>query len=405
MVYIVGRRSKQTSHAFWWKHLGGVLATLLEQAGYSDNARYRHLNFFAGCIVPRLGPRIRIKDRSNGAVPSASPSFMTDDGTPLELSWDWGSSNNDAPAIRYSVEPIGLPADAAERYEFRQDIIDYVQRTKVGGKEMILFQELCDTYGEVSRQQEEHSYRVFYAFDLKGESAMAKGYICLVPGQCEEGPSILDSIEKTLINGLVCTPDQLAPLRIFKDWMHQDATDVEIPVFSLDLLDWPKSRNKIYYRTRITTFSSVVDCLTLGGRLNSSVPKDGLDSLQRLWDAVLGVDSSCGDPLPEIKNETAGILYNLAFSPNEDIMATKVYIPIRHYAKSDSSALEGLRQFLRDEARTKYLNVFNEAIESLFDTESLDEGCGVQTYLGAQVNPDGSLRVVSYINPQISKLL
>lgn len=97
---------RNAHHRFWWsKHTGHVLAVLLEKAGYSQELQYRDLKFFATVIVPHLGASLEPSVENH----SQWHSFMTDDGTPVELSWDWGTSDG-PPMIRYSIEPVGLHA-------------------------------------------------------------------------------------------------------------------------------------------------------------------------------------------------------------------------------------------------------------------------------------------------------
>ena len=100
-----GVRPSQSIHdRHWWTHSGYVLAVLLKQAGYSTDEQYKSLDFFAVLIAPSLGATPSgTDDRSRWS------SFMTDDKRPIELSWDWGVSDQ-RPTIRYSIEPVGLDA-------------------------------------------------------------------------------------------------------------------------------------------------------------------------------------------------------------------------------------------------------------------------------------------------------
>lgn len=101
---LTGPRS--VHHRFWWsKNTGHILAVLLNKAGYSPKLQYRDLKFFAEVIAPHLGASLE----ESGEKRSQWHSFMTDDGTPVELSWDWGTADG-PPMIRYSIEPVGLHA-------------------------------------------------------------------------------------------------------------------------------------------------------------------------------------------------------------------------------------------------------------------------------------------------------
>ncbi|KAF9729497.1 hypothetical protein PMIN06_011046 [Paraphaeosphaeria minitans] len=90
---------RKPEHQFWWEKTGSQLALLLKYAGYSKAEQYTELFFYAIHIVPELGPT----PDSNGPLRWKSP--QTPDGTPLDLSWEWGLEGKGV--IRTSLEPIG----------------------------------------------------------------------------------------------------------------------------------------------------------------------------------------------------------------------------------------------------------------------------------------------------------
>ncbi len=70
-------------------------------------------------------------------------------------------------------------------------------------------------------------------------------------------------------------------------------------------------------------------------------------SLKRLWGAVLERNGFPEDaPLPETDHRTAGILYNVEFRLGSAVPKVKIYIPVRHYAKSDEKVMHGLDEYL-----------------------------------------------------------
>ena len=99
---------QQQSDAQYWRATAGyTIATFLRYAGYSIEAQQRHNTFFNDTVAPVLGQR-----HHTGCPHRQWPSFMTDDGTPLEVSWDWGLDLQQA-LVRYSIEPIGLEAGSS----------------------------------------------------------------------------------------------------------------------------------------------------------------------------------------------------------------------------------------------------------------------------------------------------
>ncbi len=86
--------------SFWWTKTGLLFADIMDQAGYSREIQDKYLNFYFHCIIPALGPR---PDPGNKHL--IWPSFMTDDHTPIELSWAWEQKTG-SPEVRLSIEPI-----------------------------------------------------------------------------------------------------------------------------------------------------------------------------------------------------------------------------------------------------------------------------------------------------------
>ena len=93
-------RDQDVHDRYWWIHSGYILAILLYNAGYSPDSQYRSLKFFLTTVVPSLG----ISRLDEECVPSWL-SFMTDDGMPVEVSWDWGSGKGPS-NIRFSIVPV-----------------------------------------------------------------------------------------------------------------------------------------------------------------------------------------------------------------------------------------------------------------------------------------------------------
>lgn len=77
------RKLNSADHHSWWNHhVGKALAVLLYNSGHPLDLQYRDLEFFAQVVAPKLGVA---HERVAGSTPPW-PSFITDDGTPIELS-------------------------------------------------------------------------------------------------------------------------------------------------------------------------------------------------------------------------------------------------------------------------------------------------------------------------------
>ena len=81
---------------------------MLQAAGYNSETEERYAVFYDEQVAPLLGPR---PDEKDGPV---WPSFMTDDHSPVELSWSW-KAQNASPEVRLSLEPISYLYDKSCR--------------------------------------------------------------------------------------------------------------------------------------------------------------------------------------------------------------------------------------------------------------------------------------------------
>ena len=86
----------------WWITTGSLLPILLQKANYQFEAQCNILLFYFALIAQGLAPSLGLF----GRFPRWK-SLMTDDGTPLEMSWEWGLGDS-PPIVRLSIEPIGL---------------------------------------------------------------------------------------------------------------------------------------------------------------------------------------------------------------------------------------------------------------------------------------------------------
>jgi DMATS type aromatic prenyltransferase len=103
---------------FWWNTTGKIFAQMLQRAFYPLHQQYRYLSFFYTVILPELGPapsfdmsssvwnaaKNRTNELSLPALPSRFRSYMTDDHSPMELSWQF---DKDGGAVtRFAIDPV-----------------------------------------------------------------------------------------------------------------------------------------------------------------------------------------------------------------------------------------------------------------------------------------------------------
>ncbi|KAI1122309.1 tryptophan dimethylallyltransferase-domain-containing protein [Nemania abortiva] len=422
-------------HRLWYQHVGKALGVLLYSADYSPEAQRRSLDFFKQLVAPNLG----VFQAAGTGYTNSWQSFMTDDGTPVELSWDWGTSDS-RPTIRYSIEPIGLQAGTAadprnllagpvlqdglkqSLPDIRLEWFDYFKDFfNGGGKQEVPESNASIIYkwytflrsflgGRNDREPEflkglpDHSSSIFYAFDLTETEITAKVYFFPKYRAISSGKSNLEVLVESMKGAPHCTDDNLEALSVFSDFSNDPASKgLEYEMLAIDLIDPFKSRFKIYFRSRETSFESLSNIITLGGRITSPNMQKGLKDLHSLWNAIFGVSAPSTDPLKEVNHRTAGMLYNVEFRIGEKLPVAKVYLPVRHYSSTDNAVIRGLDAYFKSHHRGSYMAAYSRTMDTLFGSESLASQAGVQTYVGCTIRPNGALRVVSYFKPPVSE--
>ena len=350
LVRVRSRRRLSPHQRYWYQTAGYVLAALVDGAGYGSRAQLGILYRFASLVSPYLGPAPALD------LPRWD-SFMTDDHTPIELSWDF-HTGADKPTIRYSVEPVALDAGTSANprndkaaAEFKKAVVKVFPDTDTTWYNHFV---ACLDHRWSDEFPEGHPSTVFWAFDLtdKGNTPVTpKAYF--FPGTVGHVTkrTNLQVISDAITSAPGYCPEKLSSFHDFVRYSdrHPDLA-LEMDMLALDLLPVEKSRLKIYFRNRQTSFGSVQDMMSLGGQLRNPDFEEGMRKLRILWDSLLGTEGAPDDePLPHNGHRTAGILYNVEFRVGGKAPKVKVYIPVRHYAKSDRQVIESVSRFMVDE--------------------------------------------------------
>ncbi|KAI9695669.1 MAG: hypothetical protein M1836_006121 [Candelina mexicana] len=332
---------------YWWKSSGQALAILLDNAGYSYAARLRILDFFARCIAPRLGI-------ANEPGAERWKSFMTDDHNPIELSWDWHTGSQ-PPQIRFSIEPVGEEAGTAKdpRNELVAGEFVGVVLKDLPATNLQWFYHFKSYFGlgVGHHSPAGHQTQIFWAFDLGEKDLTGKAYFFPEYRARATRKTNVQVICEAIEAAPSCTSSELSALHTFQDFVREHAkVPLEMDMLAIDLVEPSQSRLKIYIRTRETSFESVREAMTLGGRLSNSNLDTGLQRLRHLWDSLFdqqGVPDNA--PLPASKHRTGGILYNVEFRLGSKAPKVKIYMPVRHYAQNDWQIMNAVSDFMYPE--------------------------------------------------------
>ncbi|KAI1145734.1 aromatic prenyltransferase [Nemania diffusa] len=300
---------------------------------------------------------------------------MTDDGTPLELSWDWGT-NDGPPTIRYSIEPIGLhagssldPSNVIAGPAFQEELLrSSVDMRLEWFQHFKEFFDARDEEGGFVQDAEDHNTSIFYAFDLSPTEVTVKAYFFPKMRARAKGQSNLEVLSQAIQAAPHSTSDNIEAWDMFCDFSSElGSRALEYEMLAIDLIDPLESRLKIYFRSRETTFNSVIKIMTVGGRIKNPRLYQGLEDLRRLWNALFQVDDDTtpDQSLPEVGHRTAGILYNIEFRLGEKYPVAKIYLPVRHYSSNDEAIIRGLNQYFYHHQRGKYMPNYVNAMRAL----------------------------------------
>ncbi|CAF9904909.1 hypothetical protein IMSHALPRED_000210 [Imshaugia aleurites] len=346
------RQGTLNVHAnYWWKSSGYAMAILLGNAGYSYAARIRILDFFSRCIAPNLGT-------ANEPEVERWKSFMTDDHNPIELSWDW-HTGYEPPTIRFSIEPVGEEAGTVKDPHNRLVADEFLKAVlqDLPATNLQWFYHFESYFGPGAKHHSPvgHQSHIFWAFDLDEKDITAKAYFFPEYRAHVTQKTNIQVISEAIEAAPSCTSEDLSALYTFQEFVREQAKLLlEMNMLAIDLVKPSQSRFKIYFRTRETSFGSVREVMTLGGRSTNSDMVTGLQSLRHLWDNLFdkqGVPDN--SPLSASKHRTAGILYYVEFRLGSKALKVKIYIPVRHYAQNDWQIMSAVSDFMCPDGNTQ----------------------------------------------------
>ena len=416
-------RPSSTDRAFWWRTTGALFAETLYQAKYSLLDQCSSLYFYYVFITPHLGPR-----PSRSRQPLQWRSFMTDDFTPLEFSWNWGTGTK-VPEIRYSVEAVG-PESGTSIDPFNQertmDLISQL-RSHLPHTDWTWFDAFHAAFQipstsslslATSNPATASPSSIFLAFEHRHSQApVPKAYF--VPGlRALTSPDAtpLTVVTKALVSlpthssNIATSFPAYAHLLNFLN-THSQGQSLSLIFVAIDcVLASQESRLKIYLRSPATDFESVVKTLRMGSSRVSLPSGRQLDSLRGLFHALLPVATET-QAENRTKHETSGMLYYFDCAPSHPLPRPKVYMPVKHYARDDQSALTALEGWFAKAFGEEYVYEWVSRFGSLLGRMGVGDtnrnGVGsegrVQTYVsvGFEDGEKGGLNVTSYLGPGI----
>ncbi|KAG5999091.1 hypothetical protein E4U54_002070 [Claviceps lovelessii] len=344
------RLDEEYHRKLWDDDVGTMISSMLRLAGYSEDSQMIHRTFFRQHVAQSLGP-----------YPTINPhqviweSFMTDDHTPLEMSWSW-SGNTALPVVRYAAEPIGWLAGTASDPLNCKATIACLGDTLPLAPSLDLqwyrhfLKRLVAEEADCERIQTDPLSQTFIAFDLEKDSMTVKYYFLPTIRSLACGKTNLDLVEESVLSLPEADETVRNSLQTITTYIRSHPPDgqPQVEIFAVDCVDSADSRMKIYVRSDKTTFDSMLDMMTLG-RKTSDLTDETVSSLRELWCACFAVQNSpeaMSRPLQSKAHRTGGLLYYFELRIGEAVPTSKVYLPVRHYGETDDQIARGLSSYL-----------------------------------------------------------
>ncbi|KAL5332454.1 aromatic prenyltransferase [Aspergillus crustosus] len=397
----------------WLCATAPILFRLLDHANYNSQSKSWYRSFYSQSIVPALGPRPQ---------PTNIPfwrSFMTDDHSPIEYSWNFTAQQETT--VRFAIEPINSLAGSAK------DPFNQIAPGKFLEQIALLNPEVDLTWyytfaeafyvepgiTERTGQRLPTTSQAFVGFDLNRQGKLLpKVYMMPTVKAAQTGLSpgeiVLTALQRLELQGA----NILTAWNVVQDYIRSKPTGSEptVEMVSFDCIH-PRShssRIKIYVRSPHMSLSVAKDMYTLGGRIVGDDTAKSLEALEQLWRLSLNVAPDVGEnkeipPRNErhANHRTGGVIFNYELTPGSAVPEPKLYIPVRHYAPNDRAISEGIAAFFRWQEWNRHSESYLEAIQDIFSDHPLDTTTGTQTYISFSYKKKQGAYVSVYYSPRI----
>ncbi|RAL63622.1 hypothetical protein DID88_003666 [Monilinia fructigena] len=392
----------------WWYATNGILYDLLAFGKYKWHHQIFAMKFYHTYVVPNLGT-FPVANR-----PPKWRSFMTDDFSPIEYSWNWGNLQGVVDRrVRFSIEAINEESGTATDPWNQKATLNLIDRLAldIPDLDMQWFHRILKDFtpsrnilpeaylARLDPQQPRST--MFIAFELRDRMPVVKIYMMPFAKAMETSQP-----ESTVILG------SLTAFALELDWpslqglvqaleLKIKSQGLEPCMIAFDCVAPKQSRMKIYARCPDIRLTSVIEVMSIFEDKSKIV--NGLKELRRLWALVFSCcDESQADHLPYKEHITSGILYYFEVRPGSSKITTKIYLPVKHYAKDDISIARGLQIFFKErgsvqnEIAEDFLGVLNR----MCTYRRLEAATGLQTYISCKIEND-SLVITSYLSPEM----
>ncbi|KAL3443126.1 aromatic prenyltransferase [Aspergillus insuetus] len=402
---------------YWWDLTGPQMAAMFEEAGYEKELQFENLLIHYYWTVPYMG-----------SAPSPDGSLkwnciLTGNGVSMVYSWKWNTSSpSSKPDIRIGFEPIGVHSatalDPLNQLSTKEILHTFKERMPLSLDWTNHFLSACfdsETKYWVAKEKSGiplattvmigHDYlhdgltlKTYFFPRVAGErllpwerwDAALRGALATHGENATSALDVLSEFLKTSPEGQALVPTGLA--------LDNGTTS---PTSRTD------SRVKFYFRSPKTTFASVREIMTLGGRISTPHLEVQLGKLHSLLEEITGLPENYPDDADvpvyhgfgtgnSLLRRAAYYLYYFDIAPGAEVPDIKFYTALSHYGQNDRMSAEGTCQFMEREGRGAYAGNYMRMLERVAGERTLETGNGLQSYLAVLFRGDGELDVTSY---------
>jgi DMATS type aromatic prenyltransferase len=372
-----------------------------------------------------MGPAPRPKGE-----PVKWKSLLSLDGTPIEYSWKWNTRTSD-PDIRYVTEPIGQflgsELDPLNQHALREELQRLAQAIPENNMNLSwvnhFFAKLYDHDYSKYTQAAAAGSRMSTATSVQlGVEFLRKGTgfkTYLFPRKLGLVDAVLTAQYETAISQLDTNGIDYSARAALHEFLNSSPEGKLLNPFSIavDNVAPEKSRLKWYFHTLNTSFKSVREVMTLGGRI-TGIEKQ-LEDLYELVKATAGLPADFPEdqevPLPkssqvcyssakenfgELDKVLTGYLYYFDIAPGNKFPEIKWFIPVRHYGPDDLALAHAIMGWMEKRNRGAFCKGYLHMLEVLAEHRRLDEGKGLQSFVSCLFKSNGELDITTYLGAE-----
>ncbi|GJJ14770.1 hypothetical protein Clacol_009038 [Clathrus columnatus] len=400
---------------FWWQTTAKIFAQIMRRSSYPLDRQYEYLLFYYFSLIPELGPAPHLESKSGSPVQITKPTFrsyMTDDHTPVEISWQTNESGD--VVARFSIDPIitqsrgmGVDFDLFEKLS-ASDVIAPgldLEWCRVCAKTLTVSSISLDNVNKIA----EYPSQFFIGFDCCLRGIVLKAYFMPEVRSKLSGVSKVDLVSQCVQElSMTADPRGYYPSDLKEPWSKVtsffeslgEEQLPNIPLIAVDCLPAKQNRLKVYCRTPLATLFNLRRYLFFG-RLevidSNPTLQRGLTQIELIWNLLFPNITEDVEPLTNHPNHpTGGLLFYYEIRGGQGDPFPKVYIPVRHLCPNDAHIVEALSAFYERTGNDKAAKAYKDDIQEIL---KLNAHSGIHTYVSIAIKQK-NIEVTSYFNPE-----